>query len=99
MGFLGVYRALYDYTPQNDQELSLTEGDLLLVLEKSSKDEWWKCKKKIPADDGEEPLGLVPSNYIEEVGVLTMTVETIEFDWGGNGNRQITSTFVCVTFI
>ncbi|KAI9787387.1 MAG: cytoskeletal protein binding protein [Peltula sp. TS41687] len=66
MGFLGVYKAIYDYPSQNDQELALSEGDLLLVVEKSTEDEWWKAKKKIPASDGEEPVGLVPNNYIEE---------------------------------
>lgn len=70
MGFLGVYKSLYDYTSQNDQELSLSEGDLLLVLEKSTEDEWWKAKKKTPAEQGEEPVGLVPHNYIEEVGAF-----------------------------
>lgn len=70
MGFLGVYTALYDYAPQSDQELSLTEGDLLYVLEKSTEDEWWKAKRRTPGDDGEEPVGLIPSNYIQEVSVL-----------------------------
>ena len=68
MGFIGVYTALYDYLAQSDQELSLQEGDLLYVLEKSTEDEWWKAKRKTPGEDGEEPVGLVPSNYVQEVG-------------------------------
>jgi actin cytoskeleton-regulatory complex protein SLA1 len=67
MGFLGVYRALYDYTPQSEGELQITEGDLLYLLEQSSEDDWWKVKKKASAEDEEEPDGLVPSNYIEQV--------------------------------
>jgi hypothetical protein len=67
MGFLGVYTALYDYTPQSDQEISLQEGDTLYLLEKSADDEWWKAKRKRPEEDGEEPVGLVPSTYIQEV--------------------------------
>jgi hypothetical protein len=67
MGFLGVYRALYDYTPQAEGELQITEGDLLYVLEKSEDDDWWKAKKKASEDDEDEPTGLIPSNYIEEV--------------------------------
>lgn len=67
MGFLGVYRAIYDYVPQGDQELAIQEGDLLYVLEKSTEDDWWKAKKKAPGEDDEEPVGLIPSNYIEEV--------------------------------
>ncbi|KAI1265270.1 hypothetical protein F5Y18DRAFT_417359 [Xylariaceae sp. FL1019] len=66
MGFLGVYKAVYDYAPQSDGELSLTDGDVLYVLEKSSEDNWWKAKKKASADDEDEPVGLVPNNYVEE---------------------------------
>lgn len=70
MGFLGVYRALYDYAPQSEGELQITEGDLLYLLEQSSEDDWWKVKKKASAEDEEEPDGLVPSNYIEQVSAL-----------------------------
>ncbi len=68
MGFLGVYRAVYDYAAQAEGELTITEGDVLYVLEKSAdEDDWWKAKKKAVGDDDEEPMGLIPSNYIEEV--------------------------------
>ncbi|KAJ6258684.1 hypothetical protein Dda_6733 [Drechslerella dactyloides] len=66
MSFLGIYRAIYDYAPQTDEELGLTEGDLLYVLEKSSEDAWWKAKKKAGPNDEEEPVGLIPNTYIEE---------------------------------
>jgi actin cytoskeleton-regulatory complex protein SLA1 len=67
MGFLGIYRALYDYTPQGEGELAIIEGDILYVLEKSGEDDWWRAKKKASGDDDDEPVGLIPSNYIEEV--------------------------------
>lgn len=67
MGFLGVYRAIYDYAPQSEGEVLITEGDLLYLLEQSSEDDWWKVKKKASAEDEDEPVGLVPSNYIEQV--------------------------------
>lgn len=69
MGFLGIYRAVYDYAPQSDNELEITEGDLLFVLEKSTEDAWWRAKKKANTDDEDEPEGLIPNNYIEEVRV------------------------------
>jgi actin cytoskeleton-regulatory complex protein SLA1 len=72
MGFLGVYRALYDYTPQVEGELSIEENDLLYVLEKNTDDGWWKAKKKAGADDEVEPVGLVPHNYVEGVRRLSM---------------------------
>ena len=67
MGFVGVCRALYDYTPQAAGELAISENDLLYILDKSEDDGWWKAKKKAGADDDEEPEGLIPNNYVEEV--------------------------------
>ncbi|KAI1862562.1 hypothetical protein JX265_009276 [Neoarthrinium moseri] len=71
MGFLGVYKAVYDYEPQSEGELAITEGDLLYVLEKDGEDDWWKAKKKAAADDDDEPTGLIPNNYVEEAPVIS----------------------------
>jgi actin cytoskeleton-regulatory complex protein SLA1 len=73
MGFLGVYKALYDYAPQAEGELQIAEGDLLYVLDKSGEDDWWKVKKRAAAEDDEEPTGLVPNNYVEEVSATSTT--------------------------
>ncbi|KAK5117707.1 hypothetical protein LTR62_005131 [Meristemomyces frigidus] len=70
MVFVDVCRAVYDYAPQSAEELEITEGDLLFVLEKSADDDWWKCKKKAVSEDEEEPEGLVPNNYVESVQPL-----------------------------
>lgn len=67
MSFLGIYRAVYDYAPQAEEELEIHDGDLLFALDKSSDDGWWKCKKKATDDDDDEPEGLVPNNYVEQV--------------------------------
>jgi hypothetical protein len=67
MGFLGVYKAVYDYAPQAEGELEISEGDLLYVIEKSGDDDWWKAKKKASAEEEDEPVGLIPNNYVEEV--------------------------------
>ncbi|KAK4211723.1 hypothetical protein QBC37DRAFT_426290 [Rhypophila decipiens] len=70
MGFLGVYKAVYDYAPQGEGELQITEGDILYVIEKSKDDDWWKAKKKASAEDDDEPIGLIPNNYVEEAQPL-----------------------------
>jgi hypothetical protein len=78
MVFLGIYRAIYDYAPQSDNELALNEGDVLMVLEKSADDDWWKAKKKgLEDEDGEadEPEGLIPNNYVEEVSFAPLCLE------------------------
>ncbi|KAJ5154055.1 uncharacterized protein N7500_009494 [Penicillium coprophilum] len=67
MGFLGVYSAVYDYQPQGAGELEIREGDLLYILEKNADDDWWRAKKKAGREDEDEPEGLVPNNYVEEV--------------------------------
>ncbi|KAH9883725.1 hypothetical protein F4778DRAFT_775010 [Xylariomycetidae sp. FL2044] len=66
MGFLGIYKAIFDYAPQSEGELSISEGDILYVLENSNEDDWWKAKKKASADEDDEPVGLIPNNYVEE---------------------------------
>ena len=65
--FRGIYRALYSYSPQSEGELTIEEGDLLYVLERSTTDDWWKAKKRSPSGEADEPEGLIPSYYIEEV--------------------------------
>uniref|UniRef100_A0A8R1TNZ1 Osteoclast-stimulating factor 1 n=1 Tax=Onchocerca volvulus TaxID=6282 RepID=A0A8R1TNZ1_ONCVO len=64
-GRVTVYRALYDYTAQNDKELSFNEGDLLYVSDSSNDAQWWpaRCRNQ---------TGLIPGNYV-------MTAEYIEY--------------------
>ena len=67
MVFLAICTALYDYTPQGDNELPLQEGELVYIIEKSTEDDWWKAKKRALSEEDEEPEGLIPNNYVEEV--------------------------------
>lgn len=77
MGFVGVYTAIYDYAPQGEGELDIKEGNLLYVLDTDSEDGWWKVKKKAEREDEDEPEGLVPNNYIEEVRLLFFFVAAV----------------------
>lgn len=73
--YIGVYRAIYDYDAQAEEELSIHADDLLYLLEKSDIDDWWKVKKRVIATGDEvvdEPSGLVPSTYIEEVCIMSL---------------------------
>ena len=67
MVFLSICTALYDYVPQSEGELSIQEGEIVYILEKSTEDDWWKAKKKARDEEEEEPMGLIPNNYVEEV--------------------------------
>ncbi|CAK5275563.1 unnamed protein product [Mycena citricolor] len=50
--------ALYDFAADGEDELSVTEGEELTILERDG-DEWWKCRNS----RGEE--GVVPASYLE----------------------------------
>ncbi|KAK7682915.1 hypothetical protein QCA50_013948 [Cerrena zonata] len=81
--YIGVYKALYDYAAQADEELTLRADDLLYLLEKSDIDDWWKVKKRVvPVGDEEveEPVGLVPSNYIELAQVIKTASALYDYD-------------------
>ena len=49
---------LYDFTADGDDELTVAEGEDLIVLERDS-DDWWKVRNS----GGQE--GVVPASYVE----------------------------------
>lgn len=49
---------LYDFNADGEDELSVAEGDRLIVLERDS-DDWWKVR------DSEGREGVVPAQYVE----------------------------------
>lgn len=49
---------LYDFKADGEDELSVQEGEQLLVLERDG-DEWWKCRNASGAE------GVVPAQYLE----------------------------------
>lgn len=93
MVFISICTALYDYAPQGDNELAIQEGELIYILEKSSEDDWWKAKKRAPSEDEDEPMGLIPNNYVTEVSTAGWILgdlaprkgEFVPFTFGMNG--------------
>ena len=55
------YRALYNYRPQNDDELELLEGDMVLVMEKCD-DGWY-----VGSSQRTGFFGTFPGNYVERI--------------------------------
>ncbi|XP_039276820.1 LOW QUALITY PROTEIN: uncharacterized protein LOC111044999 [Nilaparvata lugens] len=55
------YRALYNYKPQNDDELELNEGDLVYVMEKCD-DGWYVGSSQRTAC-----FGTFPGNYVQRL--------------------------------
>lgn len=65
-----IYRAMYDYQANHDDELTLTKGCEIRVVSKRSSDEgWWQgiC-------DGKK--GIFPSNYVEPAAVLRLSPQS-----------------------
>ncbi|XP_070770810.1 nostrin [Enoplosus armatus] len=60
---IGTCKALYDFTPEQDDELTLKEGDLLDILVKEENG-WWFGKLN-------GKTGHFPSTYVEELPVLS----------------------------
>uniref|UniRef100_A0A1B6D484 Osteoclast-stimulating factor 1 n=1 Tax=Clastoptera arizonana TaxID=38151 RepID=A0A1B6D484_9HEMI len=57
-GQVAVFRALYNYTAQQNDELSFVEGDLLYVFDQTTDPLWWKARCG-------DKTGVIPSNYVQ----------------------------------
>ncbi|TIB38809.1 hypothetical protein E3P86_01431 [Wallemia ichthyophaga] len=49
--------ALYDFAAESDDELSVKEGDRVLVLDRVSSLDWWTCKQHMNE-------GVIPASYL-----------------------------------
>lgn len=72
--------AIYDFTADGDDELTVQEGETLTVLERDS-DEWWKCRNT----KGKE--GVVPASYVEVSAMSMYPVRTPHSRWLARGWR------------
>ncbi|XP_052428240.1 sorbin and SH3 domain-containing protein 1 isoform X2 [Carassius gibelio] len=59
----GIFQALYNYMPQNDDELELQEGDLVSVMERCD-DGWFVGTSKRT-----KQFGTFPGNYVKAVNL------------------------------
>ncbi|KAK6332768.1 class II myosin [Orbilia brochopaga] len=54
-----IYRVLYDFAGQSENELSLTKGEIIIIVQKEGNG-WWLAKKQ------DETQGWAPSAYLKE---------------------------------
>ncbi|KAJ3241993.1 cytoskeletal protein binding protein [Chytriomyces hyalinus] len=75
-----VARAAYDYEARTDEEITIREGTVLLVLDDSDPD-WWQCKEHVSGDafqDGAQ--GLAPVIYLEEMEPILVATTLYDYD-------------------
>lgn len=56
----GQAQALYDYTGNDEGDLSVQANQVVNIIEKTSSD-WWTC------EDGNGQRGLVPATYLQPI--------------------------------
>lgn len=69
MKYLQVCLALYDYEARTPDEITITENDILYIIDKEDAD-WWKAELKQVSSEEPGPVGLVPASYMEEVSLM-----------------------------
>nr|XP_018670077.1 SH3 domain-containing kinase-binding protein 1 isoform X2 [Ciona intestinalis] len=56
-------RAMFDYSAENDDELTLVKGDIVIILDKVSQDVgWWEGE--IVDENGKRRKGVFPDNFV-----------------------------------
>jgi len=56
---VGKCQVLYDYEPQQSDELKIVEGDLINVIDKQE-DDWWQGELN-------GIVGIFPATYVQEI--------------------------------
>ncbi|KAJ3085830.1 cytoskeletal protein binding protein, partial [Physocladia obscura] len=75
-----VAQAEFDYEARTDEELTIREGTMLLVLDDSDP-EWWLVKERVGSDafsDGNQ--GLAPVNYLVEMEPLRVVTALYDYE-------------------
>jgi hypothetical protein len=61
-----IAQVIYDYEAQTSDELTIKEGQILLITDDNDQD-WWEAQEKTNDTFQEGAKGLVPLTYVEEV--------------------------------
>lgn len=59
-------QVLYDFMAQGDDEVTVSIGDEVLIIDNTRSEEWWQVRR---LKNGKE--GVVPSSYVEITGTIT----------------------------
>lgn len=93
--YLALLKAVYDYAATSEDELSIKEEGLYFLLDNSDPD-WHKVRAK--SDDDDEPVGLVPAAYLEEVEPISVAKSLYDYAATADGELTITEDEVLHVF-
>ncbi|KAJ2763538.1 cytoskeletal protein binding protein, partial [Coemansia nantahalensis] len=79
MPLIEVRRAIYAYTPADGDELALSEGDVLYIVDNDDPD-WLQAKRKALAVDDPDEQGLVPANHTELIEPVAQAKALYDYD-------------------
>ncbi|KAG5646618.1 hypothetical protein DXG03_002922 [Asterophora parasitica] len=95
--YLAVLRASYDYEPQSDDEVAITEGQLLFLKERVD-DDWWKVKIKGESQEEESPVGLVPAAYVEQADHTSQVKALYDYEAAADGELSVEEDEILLLF-
>lgn len=93
--YLALLKAAYDYTATSEDELSIKEDALYFLLDNSDPD-WYKVRAK--SDDDDEPSGLVPAAYLEDVEPILVAKALYDYAATADGELSITEDEALVVY-
>ncbi|KAG1754002.1 uncharacterized protein EDB91DRAFT_1043391, partial [Suillus paluster] len=95
--YLAVLKASYDYEPQSEDELAITENQIVFLLERTD-DDWWKVKIKGESQEEDSPSGLVPAAYVEQAEHTSLVRALYDYDSVAPGELSIKEDEILMVF-
>ncbi|OAX41347.1 hypothetical protein K503DRAFT_512190 [Rhizopogon vinicolor AM-OR11-026] len=95
--YLAVLKASYDYDPQSEEELAITENQIVFLLERTD-DDWWKVKIKGESQEQDSPSGLVPAAYVEQAEHTSLVRAIYDYDAAAPGELSIKEDEILMVF-
>ena len=74
---------LYDFMAQGDDEVTVAEGDDVIVVDDTKSEEWWMVRRL-----RNNTVGVVPSSYIDITGIVTPPLSPQEANTAQSFVRQ-----------
>ncbi|KAG1754074.1 uncharacterized protein EDB91DRAFT_435371 [Suillus paluster] len=95
--YLAVLKAFYDYEPQSEDELAITENQIVFLLERTD-DDWWKVKIKGDSQEEDSPSGFVPAAYVQQAQHTSLVRALYGFDSTAPGELSIEENEILMVF-